>query len=98
MGYCIGGCFAGKLLQRAPDRAVAAVFCQSVGHLLEDPIVMYRHSKENWMTDFMKRRPEVSSTRSRHISTTCMRFSPTFCPRVARLYWELPNADARAAG
>jgi pimeloyl-ACP methyl ester carboxylesterase len=23
MGYCIGGCFAGKLLQRAPDRVVA---------------------------------------------------------------------------
>src|ERR1700693_408397 len=27
MGYCIGGWFAGKLLQRAPDRVVAAVFC-----------------------------------------------------------------------
>jgi pimeloyl-ACP methyl ester carboxylesterase len=26
--FCIGGCFAGKLLQRAPDRVVAAVFCQ----------------------------------------------------------------------
>ena len=31
MGYCIGGCFAGKLLQRAPDRVVAAVFVQTVG-------------------------------------------------------------------
>jgi pimeloyl-ACP methyl ester carboxylesterase len=29
MGYCIGGCFAGKLMQRAPNRVVAAVFCQS---------------------------------------------------------------------
>jgi pimeloyl-ACP methyl ester carboxylesterase len=37
MGYCIGGCFAGKLLQRAPDRVVAAVFCQTVGHWPEDP-------------------------------------------------------------
>jgi len=26
MGYCIGGCFAGKLLERAPQRIVAAVF------------------------------------------------------------------------
>ena len=50
MGYCIGGCFAGKLLQRAPDRVIAAVFCQSVGHLPEDPTVMYRHGKENWVT------------------------------------------------
>jgi pimeloyl-ACP methyl ester carboxylesterase len=60
MGYCIGGCFAGKLLQRAPNRVVAAVFCQSVGHRAEDPGVMIRHSKDNWLPDFKKRRPEVS--------------------------------------
>src|SRR6266481_2674869 len=60
MGYCIGGCFAGKLMQRAPYRVVAAVFCQSVGHRPENPTVMYRHSKENWVPDFIKRRPEVS--------------------------------------
>ncbi|MGD0432572.1 MAG: alpha/beta fold hydrolase [Acetobacteraceae bacterium] len=60
MGYCIGGCFAGKLLQRAPARVIAAVFCQSVGHLPDDPTVMYRHGKENWVHDFMRRRPGVS--------------------------------------
>lgn len=36
MGYCVGGCFAGKLLERAPERVIAAVFCQSVGHRPED--------------------------------------------------------------
>jgi len=61
MGYCIGGCFAGKLMQRAPNRVVAAVFCQTVGYRPEDPPVMYRHSKENWVPDFMKRRPDVSA-------------------------------------
>ena len=61
IGYCIGGCFAGKLLQRASDRVVAAVFCQTVGHWPEDPSVMYRHGKENWVPDFTKRRPEVSN-------------------------------------
>jgi len=61
MGYCIGGCFAGKLLQRAPDRVLAAVFVQTVGHRPEDPTVMYRHSKQNWVPDFMKRRPDVSA-------------------------------------
>ena len=61
MGYCIGGCFAGKLMQRAPDRVVAAVFCQSVGHRPENPTVMYRHSKDNWVPDFIKRRPDVSA-------------------------------------
>jgi pimeloyl-ACP methyl ester carboxylesterase len=59
MGYCIGGCFAGKLLQRAPGRVVAAVFCQSVGHRPEDPEVMNRHSRDNWLSDFRARRPEV---------------------------------------
>ncbi len=61
MGYCIGGCFAGKLMQRAPDRVVAAVFCQTVGHRPEDPTVMYQHSSQNWVPDFMKRRPDVSA-------------------------------------
>jgi pimeloyl-ACP methyl ester carboxylesterase len=60
MGYCIGGCFAGKLLQRAPERVVAAVFCQTVGHRPEDPTVMYRHGKENWVPDFLARQPDVT--------------------------------------
>jgi pimeloyl-ACP methyl ester carboxylesterase len=59
MGYCIGGCFAGKLLQRAPQRVVAAVFCQTVGERAEDPAVMVRHSEQNWVPDFRARRPEV---------------------------------------
>jgi pimeloyl-ACP methyl ester carboxylesterase len=61
IGYCIGGCFAGKLMERAPDRVVGAVFCQTVGHRPEDPTVMYRHSSENWVPDFRKRRPDVSA-------------------------------------
>jgi pimeloyl-ACP methyl ester carboxylesterase len=60
MGYCIGGCFAGKLLQRAPERVVAAVFCQTVGHRPEDTTVMYRHGKENWVPEFLARRPDVT--------------------------------------
>jgi pimeloyl-ACP methyl ester carboxylesterase len=61
IGYCIGGCFAGKLLERAPDRVVGAVFCQTVGHRPEDPTVMYRHSSTNWVPGFRERRPDVST-------------------------------------
>jgi len=61
MGYCIGGCFAGRLLQRAPQRVVAAVFCQTVGERAEDPAVMVRHSQQNWLPDFKARRPEVTA-------------------------------------
>ena len=46
MGYCIGGCFAGKLLQRAPQRVVAAVFCQTVGNRPELPDYMYNSGKD----------------------------------------------------
>ena len=60
MGYCIGGCFAGKLLERAPQRVVAAVFCQTVGHRPENPTVMYRHSKDNWVPEFLQLRPDVT--------------------------------------
>src|SRR5947209_17022473 len=48
------------MVQRARDRATAAVFCQTVGHRPEDPDVMDRHSRENWLPDFRARRPEVS--------------------------------------
>ena len=37
MGYCIGGCFALKLMERAPDRVVAGVLCQTVGHRAGKP-------------------------------------------------------------
>jgi len=49
MVYCIGGCIAGKLLQRAPDRVIATVFCQIAGHLSGDPTFTYRHGKGNWV-------------------------------------------------
>src|SRR6266481_2859973 len=60
MGYCIGGCFAGKLLQRAPQRVAAAVFCQTVGHWPDDPDVMYRSGKDVWAPELLARRPDLN--------------------------------------
>jgi len=84
MGYCIGGCFAGKLLQRAPDRVVAAVFCQSVSHRPEDPDVMYRHSQQNWLADFRARRPEVSMDTIEKYFHSLWRAQPDFLYSVPR--------------
>ena len=84
MGYCIGGCFAGKLLQRAPDRVVAAVFCQTVGHRPEDPDVMYRHSKDNWVPDFLKRRPDVSTDTIEQYFHNLYAVQPDFLYSVSR--------------
>ena len=84
MGYCIGGCFAGKLLERAPQRVVAAVFCQTVGHRPEDPDVMYRHSTDNWLPDFKKRRPEVSQDTIDKYFHSLWREQPDFLYSVPR--------------
>jgi len=84
MGYCIGGCFAGKLMQRAPNRVVSAVFCQTVGHRPEDPTVMYRHGKENWVPDFMKRRPDVSTETIERYLHNLYAVRPDFLYSVSR--------------
>ncbi len=84
MGYCIGGCFAGKLLQRAPQRVVAAVFCQTVGDRPEDPDVMMRHSQQNWLADFRARRPEVSTETIERYLHSLWRVQPDFLYSVSR--------------
>jgi len=60
IGYCIGGCFALKLMERAPDRMVAGVLCQTVGHRPENPDVMYDSGRDVWASEFLARRPEVT--------------------------------------
>src|SRR4249920_566728 len=84
MGYCIGGCFAGKLLERAPERVVAAVFHQTVGHRPEDPTVMYRHGHENWVPDFRVRRPDVTIETIEKYFHNLYRARPDFLYSVSR--------------
>jgi pimeloyl-ACP methyl ester carboxylesterase len=60
MGYCIGGCFALKLMERAPERVVAGVLCQTVGHRPENPDVMYNSGRDVWGPELMARRPDVT--------------------------------------
>ena len=60
MGYCIGGPFAPKLLERAPDRVVAGALCQPVGHRPEDPDVMYNSGKGVWAPELLKWRPDLN--------------------------------------
>jgi pimeloyl-ACP methyl ester carboxylesterase len=59
IGYCIGGPFIWKLLQRAPDRIVAAVVSQPVGFRKESA-VMYDNSMKNWAPELVKRRPDLT--------------------------------------
>jgi pimeloyl-ACP methyl ester carboxylesterase len=58
-GNCIGGPFALKLMERAPDRVLAGVLSQPVGHRPENPDVMY-NSGVAWAKEMRERRPDVS--------------------------------------
>ncbi len=84
MGYCIGGCFAGKLIERAPERVVAAVFCQTVGHWPEDPDVMYRSGRDGWAPALLARRPELSEQAIEPYLHNLYRVNPDFLYSVSR--------------
>ena len=60
MGYCIGGCFALKLMERAPERVVAGVLVQTVGHHPEHPDYMYNSGRDVWAPELLARRPDLN--------------------------------------
>ena len=90
-GNCIGGSFALKLMERAPDRIVAGVLSQPIGHRPEKPGVMYDTSRDGWAKEFRARRPDVS------METIEKYLDDLYRVRVARIRAQLPDADARAA-
>ena len=84
MGYCIGGCFAGTLLKRAPERVVAAVFCQTVGHRPDDPDVMYRSGRDVWAPELLARRPDLNQDTIDKYLHNLYRVNPDFLYSVSR--------------
>jgi pimeloyl-ACP methyl ester carboxylesterase len=59
IGYCIGGPFIWKLIQRAPERIVAAVVSQPVGFRRESN-PMYDNSMQTWGPALVKQRPDLT--------------------------------------
>ena len=59
IGYCIGGPFIWKLVQRAPERIVAAVVSQPVGFRRESN-PMYDNSMQTWGPALVKQRPDLT--------------------------------------
>ena len=84
MGYCIGGCFAGTLIERAPERIAAAVFCQTVGHWPEDPDVMYRSGRDGWAPELLAGRPELDQDAIDAYLHNLYRVNPDFLYSVPR--------------
>jgi pimeloyl-ACP methyl ester carboxylesterase len=84
MGYCIGGCFALKLMQRAPERVVAGVLVQTVGHRDDDPDVMYRSGKDVWAPELLARRPDLNMETIETYLHNLYRVRPDFVYSVSR--------------
>jgi len=60
MGFCIGGPFIWNLLQRAPERVVAAVLAQPSGFRPELPDLFYQNNIKGWGPALCARRPDVT--------------------------------------
>ena len=83
-GNCIGGCFALKLMERAPGRVAAAVLSQPVGHRPENPDVMYNSGRDVWAKEFLRGRPDVSMASVETYLHNLYRAQPDFVYSVSR--------------
>jgi pimeloyl-ACP methyl ester carboxylesterase len=83
-GNCIGGSFALKLMERAPDRVVAAVLSQPIGHRPENPDVMYNSGRDVWAKELRERRPDMSMEAIEKYLHNLYRARPDFVYSVSR--------------
>lgn len=84
LGCCIGGPFVLKLIERAPDRVIAVVLVQPVGHRPEDPDVMYRSGRDVWAPELMARRPDITMAQVEAYLHALYRVNPDFVYSVSR--------------
>src|SRR6201996_366695 len=83
-GNCIGGPFAMKLMQRAPQRVVAALLSQPVGHRPEQPDYMYDAGRDVWAKEFRTRQPDVTMETIETYLHNLYRLQPDFVYSVSR--------------
>lgn len=84
IGYCIGGPFAMKLIERAPERVLAAVLCQPVGHASKTPDAMYDMGRDSWGPDLMAQRPGLTMETIEQYLHNLYRVQPDFVYSVSR--------------
>jgi pimeloyl-ACP methyl ester carboxylesterase len=83
-GNCIGGPFGMKLMERAPQRVVAALLSQPVGHRPDHPDYMYNSGKDVWAKEFLERRTDVSMATIEKYLHNLYRMRPDFVYSVSR--------------
>ncbi len=84
LGYCIGGPFVLKMMEKAPGRIVAGVLCQPVGHRPEDPDVMYNNGLDVWAPELLERRPDLKLATVEAYLHNLYRLQPDFVYSVSR--------------
>jgi pimeloyl-ACP methyl ester carboxylesterase len=83
MGYCIGGCFAMKLMERAPERVMAGVLVQTVGHHPDHPDYMYNSGRDTWAPELLPRRPDLHMEQVERYLHDLYRVRPEFVYSVS---------------
>jgi pimeloyl-ACP methyl ester carboxylesterase len=83
-GNCIGGPFGLKLMERAPQRVVAAILSQPVGHRPDHADYMYNSGRDVWAKEFLERRTDVSMATIEKYLHNLYRVQPDFVYSVSR--------------
>ena len=83
-GFCIGGPFIWNLLERAPNRVVAAVLAQPSGSRPEMRDLFYDNNMKGWGPELVKRRPEITMDMVDKFVTKMYRNNPDFVFTVTR--------------
>lgn len=84
MGYCIGGCFAMKLMERAPERVAASVLVQTVGHHPRHPDFMFDAGRNGWAPELLAKRPDLDMMQVDRYLHDLYRARPEFVYSVTR--------------
>jgi pimeloyl-ACP methyl ester carboxylesterase len=84
MGFCIGGPFIWNLLERAPNRVVAAVLAQPSGSRPEMRDLFYDNNMKGWGPELVKRRPDITMETVDKFLTRMYRTNPDFVFTVTR--------------
>ena len=84
MGFCIGGPFVWNLLERAPNRIVAAVLAQPSGSRPEMRDLFYENNIKGWGPELVKRRPDIKMETVDKFLTKMYRTNPDFVFTVTR--------------
>ena len=84
LGFCIGGPFIWNLLERAPNRVVAAVLAQPSGSRPEMRDLFYENNIKGWGPELVKRRPDITMEMVDRFLTKMYRTNADFVFTVTR--------------